>query len=337
MAGQHDNYSYQITGFGADDSLKKAFGPKPDVSEGFVRIRVRYAGLNFADIMQRKGVYPGIQDAGLPYTPGMEVVGDVDAVGPGVPGLAVGDRVFAKLEMGGYAAYVVAPISHVFAVPGSIEDKEVLGLVGTSGQTAYGLAKSLKSSDGRPVFITAAAGGVGSILIQLCKHAGRTVIAGVGNEDKAWHTAKLGADQTVRYDREGWEKTLLDFAGEAGLAAAIDSVGGAPNRGALAALGNWAELVFFGGASGDLVGLPPDLVFPFVAGCNSIRGFGLIGYYLSGPNVLTETIQGLFQARVNGAISHITTTVFPSYEIEEAHWSLGSRQSMGKLLLDMHE
>ncbi|MEO0543262.1 MAG: zinc-binding dehydrogenase [Pseudomonadota bacterium] len=326
---------YEISVFGEADTLQQAMGLTPEVTADLVRIRVQYAGLNFADVMARRGLYPLVDASMLPFTPGMEIVGEIEAVGPDVSGLNVGQRVFAKLEMGGYSDYVVAPASYVFGVPDGIDSAEVLGLVGTSGQTAYGAAMSLKPADGRSVFITAAAGGVGSVLIQLCKHLGWTVIAGVSSAEKAALVASLGADHTVRYDQTGWEETLKGLAGEQGLAAALDSVGGAPNRGALAALGNHGELVFFGGASGDLVGLPTELVFPFVAGCKSVRGFGLVGYYMSGPDVLNKTIQGLFDAKLTGTISSITTTTFPAADVAEAHRQLESRQSQGKLQLDM--
>ena len=326
---------YEISAFGEVDTLQQATGPMPNVGADLVRIRVKFAGLNFADVMARRGLYPLVDASMLPFTPGMEIVGEIEAVGPDVSGLNVGQRVFAKLEMGGYSEYVVAPASYVFKVPDGIDSAEVLGLVGTSGQTAYGAAMSLKPADGRAVFITAAAGGVGSVLIQLCKHLGWTVIAGVSSAEKASLVASLGADHTVRYDQTGWEETLKGLAGELGLAAALDSVGGAPNRGALAALGNHGELVFFGGASGDLVGLPPELVFPFVATCKSVRGFGLVGYYMSGPDVLHKTIQGLFDTKLAGAISSIKTTTFAAADVAEAHRQLESRQSHGKLQLDM--
>ena len=326
---------YEISSFGGVENINKAFGSLAELTEDLVRVRVHYAGLNFADVMARRGLYPLVDASMLPYTPGMEVVGEIEAVGPDASDLRVGERVFAKLEMGGYADYAVVAAPYVFPVPDGIGSAEVLGLIGTSGQTAYGAAMSLKPADGRAIFITAAAGGVGSVLIQLCKHLGWTVIAGVSSAEKATLAVSLGADHAVRYDQTGWEETLKSMAGERGLAAALDSVGGAPNRGALATLGDHGELVFFGGASGDLVGLPPEFVFPFVAGCKSVRGFGLIGYYMSGPDVLAKTVQGLFDAKLAGAISNIATTTFSAGDVAKAHRQLESRQSHGKLQLNM--
>ena len=333
MSNQSQMRQFEITEFGEADTLKETSVVIPEVSGDLIRIRVKYAGLNFVDIMQRRGVFADM--ISLPFTPGMEVVGEVDAIGPEVKDLLVGQRVFAKLEGGGYAEYAVAPVSHVFTVPDQIKDDEVLGLVGTSGQTAYGVAHSLKKPDGRPVFISAAAGGVGSILVQLCKHIGWTVIAGVSSEEKAALVEQLGADHVIRYDQEGWEKKLTEIAGEHALAAALDAVGGPINRGALAALGNHGELVFYGGASGDLVGLPPEMVFPFVIGCKAVRGFGLIGYYASGQDVLEQTINGLFESRISGAVGQVASTIYPATQASDAQRSLESRASKGKILLDM--
>ncbi|MEL6546122.1 MAG: zinc-binding dehydrogenase [Myxococcota bacterium] len=324
----------EIEEFGEASNFKNALLDLPEPQGESLRVRVKYAGLNFLDVMQRRGVFPGGMQ-GLPFTPGMEVVGEVDAVGHGVESVSVGQRVFAKLEMGGYAEYVVVPAQHAFAVPNAIKDEEVLGLVGTSGQTAYGLAQSLKAPDGRPVFVSAAAGGVGSILLQLCKSAGWTVIAGVSNAEKSDLVAQLGADTIIRYDREGWETELVEAAGKNGLAAALDAIGGHVNRGALAALGDRGELVFYGGTSGELVGLPPEMVFPFVIGCKAVRGFGLVGYYGDNGEVLRQTIDRLFESRISGAVSHVATTIYPATRVADAHRSLESRASRGKLLLEM--
>ncbi|MEO1324756.1 MAG: zinc-binding dehydrogenase [Pseudomonadota bacterium] len=326
---------FEITNFGGAETLKEFYRAMPQVSGDQVRVRVRFAGLNYADVMQRRGLYPGIQEQGLPYTPGMEVVGEIDAIGPDVSNLSVGQRVFAKLEMGGYSEFVVAPAQYVFVVPEGIVDEDVLGLVGTSGQTAFGVAKSLKAARGRFAFITAAAGGVGTVLIQICKHLGWVVIAGVSSDEKAAYVSAVGADYAIRYDRDGWEAELLEISGEAGLAIVLDSVGGEPNREALDALGAQGELVFFGAASGDHVGLPPEFVFPFIGRCNSVRGFGLIGYYLSGPNVLAETIEGLFDLYLSGVIQNVFSSIVPAGQVVEVHRAMENRETRGKIQLDM--
>ena len=333
MVSQSKMLQFVITEFGDVDAIKQMHVAIPEARGNLVRVRVRYAGLNFADVMQRRGTYPGMGD--LPFALGMEVVGHVDAVGGDVNTVTVGERVFAKLAKGGYSEYAVAHSSHIFTIPDGIEDEDVLGLVGTSGQTAFGLVQSLKKPGDRPIFISAAAGGVGSILTQLCAHSGWEVVAGVSSGEKAQFVEALGASYVVRYDQEGWERKLQGIAGERGLAVAFDAIGGTVNRGALSALGDYGELVFYGGASGDLVGLPSEMVFPFVIGCKALRGFCLPGYYGSAEGVLSLTVNGLFERRLADMITHSASTIYPAAEVAEAHRSLESRASQGKLVLDM--
>lgn len=333
MLARSQMRQFEVTDFGESEVIKEACVDIPEVQGDLVRIRVKYAGINFADIMQRRGLFPGMGEP--PFVPGMEVVGQVDATGPDVSSVSVGQRVFGKLEWGGYADYAVASQNSVFAVPDEIDDEDVLGLVGTHGQTAYGLADSLREPDGRAVFISAAAGGVGSILLQLCKNQGWKVIAGIGSSEKTAFVEKLGADYVVRYDQEGWEGKLSELMDANDLGVVFDAIGGSVHRGGLAALGNHGELVFYGGTSGDLVGLPPQMVFPFVIGCKAVRGFGLIGYYSNGQDILARTINGLFDSRLSGVIAHVATTIYPVDLVSEAHRSLESRASKGKLILDM--
>ena len=324
----------EITAFGEPEALQLTQTPIPIVADNDVRIRVAYAGLNFADIMQRKGRYPGL-DA-LPFTPGMEVFGTVDAVGGHVTDIVVGARVLAKLEMGGYAEYAVTTADRVFAIAAGIGDCEALALAGTQGQTAYGVVQSLKAPDGRPIFISAAAGGVGSLLIQLCKARGWPVIAGVSSAEKADLARRLGADDVIRYDQMGWQTKLLEAAPQPdGLAAALDSVGGDIYRGAFASLGDHAEIVFFGAASGEPVGMPPELAFPAIIRCQAARGFGLIGYYGQETRILSDTVNGLFSARLSGEIGTLETMVFPFADAADAHRAVEGRRSTGKVILEV--
>ena len=149
----------EIAEFGAAEALRMTETPRPDVGPGQVRVQVAYAGLNFADIMQRRGHFPGVSTP--PFTPGMEVVGIVDAVGPEVAGLPEGTRVVAKLEAGGYAEYAVADAGGVRTIPDEVTDEDALALAGTQGLTAYALASITGEPDGRPIFVSAAAGASG--------------------------------------------------------------------------------------------------------------------------------------------------------------------------------
>ena len=321
---------YEIADFGGPDVLRLVDAPVPSVAGGQVRVKVSYAGLNFADLMQRRGVFPGLGD--LPFTPGMEVVGTVDAVGAGVVDLQEGERVVARLELGGYAEYAIAAAGEVCPAPEGVGDPETLALVGTAGLTAYAQSAVLGPPDGRAVFLSAAAGGVGSILTQLLKAQGWKVLAGVSSETKAQNVLALGADHAIRYDQDNWEKELLELAGPEGLAGAFDSVGGAIYRGAFAALGNQGQMVVFGAASGELVGLPPELVFPSVIRCLSVRGNGLPGFLAQAPTALRDATAALFSAHREGVIPTLGLQVYGFDEATRAHADVEARTTMGKVV-----
>ena len=321
----------EIAEFGGLDSLRLVDAPLPDVGPHEVLVRVRYAGVNFADIMQRVGRYPDMGE--LPYTPGMEVVGTVEAVGSEVDGLTDGTRVLARTHEGGYAQYATAPSIEVVPVPEEIDDAVALGLAGTHGLTAFGLVESLRAPDGRHVFVSAAAGGVGSVLVQLATAKGWPVVAGVSSAEKASVARSLSAAEVVRYDQPGWEAKLSEVVGEAGLGAAVDAAGGDVHRGAFAALGSHAELVFYGATSGDLVGLPPEAVFPAVVRCQAVRGFCLPGYAESAPDAIATAVEALFAAYLGGTLAPPQITEFALEDVAQAQDSLESRRSAGKIVL----
>ncbi|MEL6347770.1 MAG: zinc-binding dehydrogenase [Myxococcota bacterium] len=319
--------------FGEPQVLRVSRTQVPTPDAGQIRVKVRYAGLNFADIMQRRGLYPGMM--GMPFTPGMEVVGTVDAVGRGVTGIAVGDRVVSRLHSGGYAEYAIADAQQAVLVPDTLGDREAAALGGTSALTAWALHEQLGEPDGRPVFISAAAGALGSILVPLCVARGWTVLAGVSSAEKANLVVSLGASHAIRYDQEGWQTELLARAGEPGLAYVFDSVGGDIYRGAHAALGSFGQLIFFGAASGDLVGLPPEQVFPAVIHCHTIRGFGLPGHLAQDPLAFERATHGLFTAHSEGVLSDLRTHVYPLADVAVAHESVEQRRSSGKILFEV--
>ncbi|MEM1417007.1 MAG: zinc-binding dehydrogenase [Myxococcota bacterium] len=320
----------QIAEFGAAEALQRKETPVPEVGPGQIRVQVAYAGVNYADIMQRRGHFPGVGTP--PFTPGMEVVGTVHAIGAGAGGFRAGARVVAKLEVGGYADYAVADAAEVRAIPDEVSDEEALALAGTQGLTAYALASVSGEPDGRSIFVSAAAGGVGSLLGPLLLARGWSVIGGVSSEPKAEMVAARGA-VALRYDQAGWEERLQKAAGPRGLALAFDASGGDIYRGAFAALGDHAELVFYGAASGELVGLPPELVFQCVARCQAVRGFGLTGFLDHDASALRRATTALFEARRTGTLSDLDLRVYPLEEAAAAHRAVEERRTTGKVLL----
>ena len=264
----------------------------------------------------------------------MEVVGIADAVGSAVEGIREGARVVARLELGGYAEYAVADADEVRLVPDGIGDAETLALVGTAGLTAYAQCAVLDAPDGRPVFLSAAAGGVGSILTQLLKARGWRVLAGVGKRAQSPGTCcKEGPTPPFATTSKGGRIGSSSSRGPRGLAAAFDSVGGAIYRGAFAALGNHGQMVVYGAASGELVGLPPELVFPAIIRCQSVRGNGLPAFLAKGPSTLHDATVAMFEAFREGEINAPETRVYAFGDAAQAHADVEARMTMGKVVL----
>ena len=172
----------------------------PSPGPGEVLIEVEIAGVNYADTGMRRGMFHGPGSADLPMIPGFEVAGTVAALGEGVDGPAEGDRVVAVLGSGGYAGYAVADVNSIVEVPDGVELAAATGALLVQGITAYGVLHDAgRVVPGDSVLVQAAAGGVGSLAVQLAKLAGaETVVGTAGNQEKREHALGLGADPRRR-------------------------------------------------------------------------------------------------------------------------------------------
>lgn len=179
--------------YGEAEVLQLVDLPTPQPGAGQVLLQVAAAGVNYADIWQRKGSTP--TPLSLPYVPSYEVAGTIAALGDGVTTVAVGQRVMAMLPSGGYAAYVVAPAAQVIPLPAELGYAEATALL-AQGPTAVGL---LNTGTYASVLVLAAAGGVGSLLVQVAKNRGQQVVAAVGSEAKKAAAQASGADVVVNY------------------------------------------------------------------------------------------------------------------------------------------
>ena len=209
----------QFSEHGDADVLQLVDLPTPRPGAGEVLIKVAAAGVNYVDIWQRKGASP--RPIPLPYVPGFEVSGTIEALGDGVTNVPVGQRVMAMLPSGGYAEYVVAPAAQVVALPAQLGDAEATALL-SQGPAAVGL---LNTGTYASVLVLAAAGGVGSLLVQVAKNRGLRVIAAVGSEAKKAAAQASGADAVVSYADADWVAQVRAATDGQGVAATFDAVG----------------------------------------------------------------------------------------------------------------
>ena len=228
----------------------------PEPGPGEVRVKVEVAGLNFIDVYHRMGLYK----LNLPFTPGIEAGGIVDALGAGVEGLAIGQRVAYCMVNGAYAQYAIVPAAKLVPVPDRVGMQVAVALM-VQGMTAHYLAKStyaLKRGD--TVLIHAAAGGTGRLLVQVAKRSGAHVIATAGTQAKAELARSAGADEVIVYTETDFEADVKRLTGGKGVDVVYDSVGKTTFAKGLNCLRPRGLMVLWGQASGPVEPFDPQIL-----------------------------------------------------------------------------
>lgn len=313
----------RIHDHGGPEVLTVADVPDPTPGPGQVLVATARTGVNFIETYQREGVY----DVELPFLPGSEGAGEVIALGDGVTGLAVGQRVMTSQGIGTYAEKFLVNAEQAVAVPDTISDDDA-GALPLQGFTAHYLTRSTyEVGPETTAVITAAAGGVGGLAIQLMKQRGATVIGLTSTEDKAATVRDLGADHVLPY--EGFADAVLELTNGQGADVVYDSVGKTTFDESLAATRTRGMVVLFGGASGQV---PPfDLQRLNAMGSLYVTRPSL-NAYLRTPEELQWRAGELFEAIQQG----LRVRVGGSYTLDDAasaHSDLESRGTQGKLLL----
>ena len=302
----------------------------PVPGPGEVLVKVEVAGVNYADTGVRRGMAFGPHQATFPITPGFEVAGSVAALGEGVEGWAEGARVVAVLEAGGYAEYAVAPANMVVEVAEGVDLGSAAAALLVQGITAYGiLHDAARFTAGESVLVQAAAGGVGSLAVQLARLAGAgTVVGTAGSAEKRELALTLGADRVVDYGREGWTDEVFEATGGRGVDVVLESVGGEAGAAAFGCLAPLGRMVMFGAASGRPMP-PPDLMQM------NIKGLGLSGF--GGPWIRPGRAEAA-RAEIShhlrrGDLRPVVSSSFPLADAAAAHRAIEGRQTTGKVLL----
>jgi NADPH2:quinone reductase len=295
---------------------------------GQVLLRQTAVGLNFIDVYYRTGLYPPPQ---LPFVPGLEAAGVVEAVGEGVRDLRVGQRVaYASPPIGAYAKRRLMPADRLVALPDGIDDETAAAIM-LKGMTAqYLLRRTYRVQSGQTILFHAAAGGVGLIACQWAKHLGATVIGTVGSEAKAELARAHGCAHVIRYDREDVVARVREITGGKGVPVVYDSVGQTTFESSLDCLAPFGMLVSFGQSSGKIA--PVDL------GILSQKG----SLYVTRPTLMTYTAERsdlvaaaneLFDVVQSGAVRIGINQRFPLRDAAAAHRALEGRRTTGSTLL----
>jgi NADPH2:quinone reductase len=310
----------QITEFGGPQVLTPVELPAPQPGAEQVLIDVRAAGVNYADTHQAENSYLAPQE--LPLVPGAEVAGT----------LADGRRVVALVASGGYAERAVAHRALTFAIPDGVADDQALALV-LQGTTAWHILRtSAHVSAGDSVVVHAAAGGVGSIAVQLAKSfgAGR-VIATASTQDKRDLALALGADAAVDSTSTSMRDELTQANEGRKVDIVLEMTGGSVFDASLAALAPFGRLVTYGMASRAA----PSPVHPgeLMGRSRAVIGFWL-AHCMARPQMLHEAMDDLFARVVSGELRPVVGGTYPLSEAARAHTDLRARRTTGKLVLD---
>lgn len=309
----------QFSEHGEADVLQLVELPTPKPEAGEVLVKVAAAGVNYADVLQRKGTYP--VPVTLPHVTGYEVVGAIETVGADVTNVQPGQRVAAFIAGGGYAEYALVPATQAIPLPDGLGDAEATALL-VQGMTAVGL---LRTGNYESVLVLAAAGGVGSVLVQLAKNQGKKVIAAVGSEVKKAQVLDFGADAVVSYADTDWVKQVLDATGGQGVSAAFDAVGGEVGVGALQTLGAGGTLVVYGAASGSVTMVAGQQL---IGQMQAVRGYTL---FADQPK-FGEYISELVSYQQAGQLK-LPVQTYPFADVQTAHRDMESRRTQGKVVL----
>lgn len=298
------------------DDIEK---PTPRADE--VLVKVAAAGINYADTMMRAGTY--LTQPPLPFIPGYEVAGTVEAVGQDVKDVKIGQRVLGSMSTGGYAEYATVKAVLATPIPNELGFAEATALL-AQGLTALGLLDETKA--GQTILVHAAAGGVGTLLVQLAKHKGLKVIGTASSEQKLQLVASLGADFAVNYTEDDWTDEVLIATENKGVDWIIEMVGGPIVAKNLKVLAKHGTMWIYGSASGDDFKVS---VLSLMSKNHTLRGYWLINEPLENRiRYGRELLEHLGAGRLK-----IQVTEFPLEKVREAHEAIENRKTTGKVVL----
>jgi NADPH2:quinone reductase len=316
----------RVEAFGGPEVLAYTEIPRPEPGPDEIVVEIEAAGVNFVDVYQRTGQY----ETELPTTLGMEGAGRVAATGLDVTRFERGDRVAYAMEMGSYADYAIVPAERAVRVPEGVDTRQAAAVM-LQGLTAHYLTQSTYPlQENEVVLIHAAAGGVGSLLVQMARLHGAHVIGTASTEEKARRAGELGADEMILYTELDFEEEVGRMTQGRGVDVIYDGVGEATFRKGLNCLRRRGTMVLFGQASGAVDPIDPQV----------LKREGSL--YLTRPTLsdyaatreeLERRAGNLFEWVEAGLLRVRIDRMFPLRDAADAHRYIEGRKTQGKLLL----
>lgn len=312
-------------GAGLELGLRRLPVPSPGPDE--VRVRIRACGMNFADLLMIRGEYQ--ERADYPFVPGMEIAGEVDAIGPGASGWSRGDRVAVVSGSGGLADFGCFPASRLTRIPKGMDFATAAGFQVAYGTSHLALERRARLEPGETLLVTGAAGGVGLAAVETGRLMGARVIAVARGKDRLDVARRAGAEVLLDSDRADLRDLIRDAGGAD---VAFDPVGGAACAAALSALRPEGRLLVIGFASGTV----PDIRANHLLVKNvSVLGFWWGGYLKFRPEAVAQSLATLFGWHAEGRLAPHVHHLFPIENAAEGLDLLRSRQATGKIVVTM--
>jgi NADPH2:quinone reductase len=316
----------QVKQVGGPEVMELVELPVPQPKPNEVVVKIAASGVNFVDVYYREGRYK----APLPLVVGQEAAGTVSAVGSEVTSVKLGDRVAQAAILGSYAEYQAVPADRLVKIPEGVSDRQAAAVM-LQGMTAHYLAyDTFPLKSGETALVHAAAGGVGSLLVQMAHNLGVRVIGTVSTEEKAKLAREAGADDVILYTQQDFEVETKRITGGKGVDVVYDSVGKTTFEKGLNVLRPRGYMVLFGGSSGAV---PPfDLIQLSQKGSLFVTRPSL-GHYMITTEELQRRASAVFGMILAGKLKLRIAHMYPLKDAKQAHQDLEGRKTTGKILL----
>jgi NADPH:quinone reductase-like Zn-dependent oxidoreductase len=319
---------------GGPEVLEVREAPDPQPRDGQVRIRVHAAGVNFADLMARRGLYPDAPR--LPFVPGYEVAGEIDTGDPA----RFGERVLALTRFGGYSDVVVVPSRQAIAIPPKLSFAQAASIPVVWLTAWHMLVEMCNVRRGQRVLVHAAAGGVGTAAVQICRRIGAEVI-GTASASKHARLREMGVAHAIDYRKQDFEKEVKRITGGRGVHVILDAVGGASIKKGWRCLAPTGKLVVFGASSvmrgpvgvlSSVLRMTPFWPLKVMQENKALIGVN-IGRLWREEDLLASEMRAILQGFTDGSFQPIVDLEVPLAEARRAHERLEQRQNFGKVVL----
>jgi len=319
----------QLKEYGGPEVLNLVDIERPVPKGHEVLIEIKAIGVNYADTARREGQY--VVKTPLPFIPGAEIAGIVAEVGENVTKVKPGTRIVTLIESGGYAEFALADERALIPIPEQLDFHTAVALP-LQGLSAYHILKTMgRLEKGESVLVHAAAGGVGTIAVQLAKLFGAgKIIATASSDEKLALAREMGADVLINYTEPDWEKQVIEATDGKGVNVALEMVGGEVFNKTVRCLATFGRLVIFGAASGEQSRFYPSSL---MARNQSVIGF-FLPQIMRKQELLQPSLVELLTYLGEGKLKLTIGGVFPLEEAAQVHTLLQSRKTQGKLILE---